>query len=79
MAKARGIQIGLPDNTSLMDGCLRAAARFYGYDGLEIAADYDDAGQVALSFTPRELPTAEEIEARYDHANTRTARREQGA
>lgn len=68
MAKARGIEIGLPDSTSLMDGCLTRDARFYGYDGMTIASAYDADGAVALTFTARDLPTAAEVEARYDHS-----------
>lgn len=68
MAKARGIRIGLPNTTTLMDGCTVRGARFYGYDGFDIASDYGDDEQVALTFTPRALPTAAEIEARYDHS-----------
>lgn len=68
LAKARGIRIGIPDSTSLLDGCLAREARYYGYDGVEISAAYDDEGRVTLGFTPRDLPTAAEIEARYDHS-----------
>jgi hypothetical protein len=68
LAHARGIRIGLPDSTTLMDACTTREARFYGYDGMAVAAEHDDAGQVALTFTPRDLPTAAEIEARYDHS-----------
>lgn len=68
MAQARGILIGLPNTTSLMDGCLTATDRFYGFDGASISQERDDFGQVRLTFTPRPLPTAAEIEARYDHS-----------
>jgi len=68
IAKARGIEIGLPDSTSLMDGCTTREARFYGYDGLAIAFEHDEAGAVRLTFSPRALPNAEAIEARYDHS-----------
>jgi hypothetical protein len=68
IARARGIEIGLPDSTSLMDGCTSRGARYYGYDLVEVNAEYDDAGAVALTFTDRPtLPTADEIEAAYDH------------
>lgn len=69
MAKARGIEIGLPDSTTLMDACVTTpGGRYYGYDGLAIASEHDDAGQVTLTFTPRDLPAAAEVEARYDHS-----------
>jgi hypothetical protein len=56
IAKARGIQIGLPDNTTLMDGCTSRGERYYGYDGMAIAAAYDDDGDVTLTFTPAPCP-----------------------
>ena len=68
IAKARGIEIGFPDTTTLMDGHATRKSRFYGYDGMTIASAYDDAGQVSLTFEPRPLPTAAEIETRYDHS-----------
>jgi hypothetical protein len=67
-AKARGIKIGLPDTTSLMDAVTTREARFYGFDGADITTEHDDDGAVRLSFTPRDLPDAEEIERRYDHS-----------
>lgn len=69
IAKARGIAIGLPDRTTLMDGIATREDRYYGYDTLEIGCDGDRAGEFRLSFTPREtLPTAAEIENNYDHS-----------
>lgn len=68
LATARGVKIGLPNTTTLMDGCLVRGERYYGFDGMAIETAYDDAGAVSLTFTPRPLPTAEEIEARYDHS-----------
>lgn len=70
MAKARGISIGLPSGTSLMDGIATNDERLYGYDGVNV--QFDDPGEgksLGLKFTERDLPTAEEIEARYDHRN----------
>lgn len=67
-AKARGIRIGLPNSTSLMDAVTTREARFYGYDGALITSAYDDDGQITLTFEPQALPTAAEIEARYDHS-----------
>lgn len=69
-AKARGIEINLPATTSLLDSCVPEDRRLYGYDTLVVAIDEDpDTGAVKVAMTPRaELPTAEEIEARYDHS-----------
>lgn len=71
MAKARGIAIGLPNNTSLMDGIATREERIYGYDTLDLKfqSSSEDGGPVSIEFTPRpSLPTAAEIEARYDHS-----------
>jgi hypothetical protein len=65
-ARARGIEICVPANTSLMDGC---SPKLYGYDTLNVDIE-EAADKVTVTFTPTDkpLPTAEEIEARYDHA-----------
>lgn len=67
---ARGMVIGLPA-TSLLDGTATNNQRLYGYDGMEISFEQEDSG-VVVNFTPRELPSAEEIEARYDHSKPTT-------
>ncbi|RKQ70127.1 class I SAM-dependent methyltransferase [Oceanibaculum indicum] len=65
IAAARGIQIALPDSTSLMDAC---APKLYGYDTLDVEIDNVD-GRARVVFTPHDrLPTAAEIEAEYDHS-----------
>lgn len=66
--KARGVTIAVPTNTSLLDACVNPESRLYGYDGVTV--EMDDSvgdGKIKLRFTPRELPTAKEIEERYDH------------
>ena len=69
IAKARGIEIGLPSGTSLMDSCVGEQRRLYGYDTLNLDITTDESGRLAISSTPREtLPTAEEIESAYDHS-----------
>lgn len=67
IAKARGIEIGFPSNTSLMDAAAPFEERIYGYDTLEVAMDGGGDQPVTVSFTPRPAPTAGEIESRYDH------------
>lgn len=68
-AQARGIQIGLPQTTTLMDACYPRAARLYGYDTLDVQFNIQETGMVKLDFVPRDkLPTAAEIEAAYDHS-----------
>ncbi len=67
-AHARGIEIGLPPNSTLMDSNCPKAARLYGYDTLDVGFDMQSNGELKLNFSPRtELPTAEEIEKNYDH------------
>lgn len=68
IAKARGINIGLPNNTSLMDGIATKQDRLYGYDTVDLEITDDETGfKVAKTFHDRR-PTADEIERRYDHS-----------
>jgi len=68
IAKARGITIGLPDNTSLMDSMAPIDERIYGYDMVDLQMSEDADGDVNVSFTPKVVPpTAESIERKYDH------------
>jgi hypothetical protein len=68
VAAARGIQIAMPQTTSLMDALYPQAERFYGYDTLELEFKRE-GGAVTVTRTERaELPTADAIEAAYDHA-----------
>lgn len=68
IAAARGIEISIPDSSSLMDACATDRDRLYGYDCVDVAFETGADNRLSLSFTEREAPTAEEIEARYDHA-----------
>lgn len=68
-AHARGIKIDLPQTTTLLDSMYPKAARLYGYDTLDVGFEPQPDGHLKLSFTPIEqLPTADEIERRYDHS-----------
>ena len=68
-AHARGIQINLPKTTSLLDSMYPQASRLYGYDTVDVSIGVDEDGQAKVEFTPRTtLPTAEQIEANYNHA-----------
>jgi hypothetical protein len=69
IAKARGIQIGLNARTSLMDAIAEENDRVYGYDTLDLEYEQDAEGPVRIKRTPKDtLPTADEIERRYDHS-----------
>lgn len=69
MAAAKGIEIGIPGSTSLLDSISPMGDRVYGYDAFDVSVIHDDADPDGrLAFTPKDLPTADEIEARYDHS-----------
>lgn len=68
IAAARGIQITIPDSSSLMDACATDRDRLYGYDCADVQMLNQDDGSVKVEILERaDVPTAEEIEARYDH------------
>lgn len=68
IAAARGIEITVPETSTLMDGCARPEHRLYGYDCVDVRLVDRQDGSVDVVMTEREkVPTAEEIEARYDH------------
>ena len=67
MAAAKGIKLAMPKVTSLMDACYPQQRRLYGYDTLDVDLRQAD-GHIRVNFTERtDLPTADEIEDRYDH------------
>lgn len=67
-AHARGIKVSLPKKTTLMDSCYSRKDRLYGYDTVDVRFNMQGDGVLKLDFVPLEkLPTAEEIEERYDH------------
>jgi SAM-dependent methyltransferase len=69
IAKARGIVLSMPKTTSLMDAMCERKERLYGYDTLDVVFDIQQDGSVKLEFKPLdEIPTAEAMEARYDHS-----------
>lgn len=68
IAASRGIEITIPDTSSLMDACATDRDRLYGYDCADVRLVNRDDGGVKVEMTERsDVPTAEEIEARYDH------------
>lgn len=68
IAAARGIEITVPEQTTLLDACAPDAERLYGYDCVDVTFADRDGGGVNVVFAEREtIPTAEEIERRYDH------------
>ncbi len=69
VAAARGIEITVPEQTSLLDACAPAAERLYGYDCVDVVMKGRKDGSLAVEFVDKpELPSADEIERRYDHS-----------
>lgn len=67
-ASARGIELSFPKTTTLHDACVPPAERLYGYDTVNVEIT-GESGTEQVRLVPRDvLPTAEEIEARYDHS-----------
>lgn len=67
LAAARGVAVEVAGNSTLLDANVDASQRFYGYDASDVTLEQTDAG-VRVIQTPREsLPSAEEIEVRYNH------------
>lgn len=64
---AKGIKFLLPRGTTLMDACEPRHERLYGYDTRRVILD-GQPGSLSVRFEELEqLPTADEIEWRYDH------------
>ena len=64
-AAAKGIELAFPRETSLMDACEQ---KLYGYDTRDVHTEVID-GRVKVTYTEAEhIPTASEMEARYDHS-----------
>lgn len=69
VARARGIQIAVAKQSSLLDALHTRAERLYGYDAVEVDVRVRADGRVNVVMTERaDLPTAQEIEDRYDHS-----------
>ena len=66
IAAARGIEIMVPHTSSMLDACQTDRERLYGYDCVDIRLVAGPEGGVKVQMTDRaDIPTAEEIEARY--------------
>lgn len=70
-AAAKGIELGRSDRTSLFDTIEdpkdENELRPYGYDAVTVKVAHTEQGAARLAFEPKPLPTAAEIEHRYDH------------
>jgi hypothetical protein len=68
VAAARGIEITVPEDSTLLDACAPEGERLYGYDCVDVNLAGRDDGSLAVSFVEKSaIPSAAEIEARYDH------------
>ena len=71
LLKGHGHNIHVHPQSSLTDARLNSHddVRLYGYDRVEMKLEEDtlEEGTFRLLYKPKELPTAEEIEARYSH------------
>jgi len=66
-AMKMGIDVHLPPDTTLLDTCLPAQNKFYGYDTLDLSVEIKD-GNVRVSKKPRKTPrNIEELERSYSH------------
>ena len=68
IAAARGIEITVPSQSSLLDACAPEAERLYGYDCTDVYLEDRKDGGVKVRFEDKPAPSAEEIERRYDHS-----------
>lgn len=66
--EAAGMEIRVPETSSLLGACTPDDQRFYGYDCVDVIRHDAADGGVRVELKPRDrIPTAAEIEARYDH------------
>jgi hypothetical protein len=66
-AAAKGVAIAIPKVSSLMDAMYPQQQRLYGYDTVDIAMRKEDGHIIVDKTIHDRLPTADEIEDRYDH------------
>lgn len=68
LAAARGIQVEVASDSTLLDANVDPRIRPYGYDAFDVSFDKTADGRLCVIREPRdELPTPEEIEKRYRH------------
>jgi hypothetical protein len=68
-AAAKGVELSVPHISTLMDACHTSQERVYGNDTRTVSFSRDESGRIKVKYAEIEqLPTADEIEARYDHS-----------
>lgn len=71
-ASAGGIAVEVASDSTLLDANVNESMRFYGYDASDMKMERTADGVLVVHQTPREqLPSAEEIEIRYNHEPAR--------
>ncbi len=69
IAAARGIEITVTADSTLLDAGSDPRERLYGYDCVDVHLHDQEDGSVKVFLEERvDIPTGEEIEARYDHS-----------
>lgn len=70
MAVDRNIRVVVPKTSTLLDALHTQRERFYGYDTLDLHITQDPDGIIQVQFSERaeaDIPTADQVEAAYDH------------
>ena len=68
VAEARGITVDVPADTTLFDSRWGGRDQLYGYDTEWVRVEYADRFRVSrVARRPEDVPTAEEMAARYSH------------
>jgi hypothetical protein len=68
MATARGVEVRIAEDSTLMDACVPEGQKLYGYDTMKVDVTVVD-GRAKVQFTSKEnWPSGAEMEARYDHS-----------
>ena len=65
-AMARGIAICIGSSSTLMSIYKEPQKRLYGYDSRKLTQIASDNGRISFQWEDKELPSAEEMEKRYD-------------
>lgn len=68
VAFARGVQLNVASQSTLLDAMYTQADRLYGFDCVDVTIA-NEGGRLRVDLVEKKtLPTAEEIERRYDHS-----------
>ena len=68
-AMQRGVKVAVTHKSTLLDAYVPRAKRLYGYDTVDVDIAEQPDRTLKVTFKEREsLPTADEIEAEYDHS-----------